>query len=145
VRAGLFATVFHIYRPPIKTTAPRAAAAAARGSHRATGAPIDCTRPAACATTDGPFFGIATGGAGRGRGEGAGADANGSSISGRGGRLFGAAVGTAIGTSVHVARRARAQLAAARAAAITLSRCSADVSFEGTYKNYNRFLTRRDE
>jgi hypothetical protein len=54
-------------------------------------------------------------------------------------------VGTAIGRSVHVARRARAQLAAARAAAITLSRWSTDVSFEATDKNYNRFLARRDE
>ena len=51
---------------------------------------------------------------------------------------------TTNGRSVHAARRARAQLAAARAAATTLS-WSADESLSATDKNYNRFPGQSDE
>jgi hypothetical protein len=63
----------------------------------------------------------------------------------RAGRLSATGLETARGLSVHAARRARAQLAAARAAATTLSCWSADVSLDATDKNYNRFPSQSDE
>jgi hypothetical protein len=65
------------------------------------------------------------------------------SILDRGGS--GVVVNADTGVSVHAARRARAQLAAARAAEITLSRWSGDESLRATHKNYNRFPCQRDE
>jgi hypothetical protein len=55
------------------------------------------------------------------------------------------ALSTATGALVHEARRARAQLAAARAAEITLSCWSGDESLTDTHKNYNRLPCQRDE
>jgi hypothetical protein len=66
-------------------------------------------------------------------------------MSARDRRLSGAVVRGASGTLVHPERRARAQLAAARAAAMTLSCWSGDESLKGTHKNYNRFPCQRDE
>jgi hypothetical protein len=66
-------------------------------------------------------------------------------MSARAWRLSATGLEMTSGTSVHAARRARAQLAAARAAATTLSRWSADVSFDATDKNYNRFPSQSDE
>ena len=50
----------------------------------------------------------------------------------------GRASGAAIGASVHAVRRAWAQLAAARDAAIRSARWSGNPSFDPTDKNYSR-------
>jgi hypothetical protein len=80
-----------------------------------------------------------------GGGGAAGIGIGGGAMLARAVRLSGTGLETASGTSVHAARRARAQLAAARAAATTFSCCSADVSLNATDKNYNRFPGQSDE
>lgn len=117
--------------PPQTPATSSTVNAATRGSRCATGAAIARARAAARATTDGPAGSTATGAM------------NGSDLEGAAAAAAVIVGGSRSGTLVHVARRARPQLAAARAAATTAARRFVSWSLDATDKTIIR--PRRDE
>src|ERR671923_1399429 len=133
----------HAYLPPTTTAPTAAAATAARVSQRAIGAPADRAKSAARAAAEGPS-GTRTGSGGGAIGgairaaSGSGSGLHDLSESGpnSSSRVRGSGRNgmSGSGASVHVARRVRAHVAAARAAEITFGCSSVNPSLVGTGK-----------